>query len=407
MSSKLNSKRKPFDKFVSIASMLSAHGKSRENHTIRFCASANSDSISLQTHCSLVEAQITANLYCEQEFQSNLDVEFQIDTIASNLSALPSAYFLQLNFDEECLELHAATFNGGLLQDIEDSYCAIDTHAKNIVLVKNTELLTNYLLESKNLKQPIYKLNCRENHLSILRNIYCLMTKSSKPAESKFQLTSDDNFIYIELFVADIYARFKLFEQESDCEVKIVMENQQLKFLKFAMSVLMKEPINSVELNCDSGTTMMLKSDNICCNFKNLSSTIFFESPAQLDTDGWCEESNSNLQNALSLIDVASRSIDDIVTIQVKNGQLHAEVKTDHSLGSFCSKMTFLNNSVSGPAFVLSRTQLESALNCFNSYEILQLHGLLTHSSRLIIKSSFSNNIVMLSITEPRDRDPA
>lgn len=152
---------------------------------------------------------------------------------------------------------------------------------------------------------------------------------------------------------------------------------------------------------------MMLKSDNICCNFKNLSSTIFFESPAQLDTDGWCEESNSNLQNALSLIDVASRSIDDIVTIQVKNGQLHAEVKTDHSLGSFCSKMTFLNNSVSGPAFVLSRTQLESALNCFNSYEILQLHGLLTHSSRLIIKSSFSNNIVMLSITEPRDRDPA
>lgn len=391
--------------FSKILLELKIKNKLSERHDFRFFVSADFNYAVMQSHYALSPAHVTSQLNCEHDCNTSLDIVISIEAFYSALKALPASEFFRICVDTEnyFLYLDTATFNGGLLDGAENKYITINSKAKNRILVQETELITDYVLKNSNLISDFQNFRFRKSHKEKIDKMFALMDSSSQPAKAKVLLTGDENSVYLELQAVDAHALMTLFELTTEFDLNTALTYEQFKFLRSSIDQLIKSKIFAVDLNCSNENLLFLKSGGISINFSNLPNDLFFEPLEHFESEGWLEVTNDFLQEALSLIKVSPRAIDDIVTIQVLYGELTAELSAGRNNASYSSKLKSIDNSVCGPAIVLNRLQLENAIDCFNKYDTLKIHGLLTTSTRLVIKSLLVKDVVTLSITQPLD----
>jgi len=111
------------------------------------------------------------------------------------------------------------------------------------------------------------------------------------------------------------------------------------------------------------------------------------------------------LQNCLDEIDVTSRTVEDIIELQMTSeGILNAKQTT--FLASADSQINSqIGKSVKDwPAVVVNRTKFKCGISCFHSYEKLKMHCSTLIEGQLIIKpSSNSDELFMLATSDIAD----
>jgi hypothetical protein len=366
-------------------------------HEIRIFVARNQNLMLLQTHLALAPAIVSASLEIDNQLTADMDITVSAKPFLKCVNAIGSPTFVKITVDGGMLRIQAAMSGGELFG--EDKYMVIETTDKHHVKLQPTQLITDYKISVVDQKQ-IFRI--RKSQSELIKRITAFAKTSKKHKEVQVMIVSNASVLRIELLAPDIYAHLQLLEHDSECDANIRLDLDQLIFLKAAMAIAVNSDLGPVEMAVGEQSSLILSCQNIMCEITQRSDVVPRTPPIMvLAKKSWCEEPNLKLQNGLKKIVVMTRPAEDIVEIQMHNSQIHGLQSTDYASGSFHIDSKAGNSAVDGPAIIVNREQLDLALKCFNSYEILKIHGLLSRENHFVIKpSSNSDEIAVLSITD-------
>ena len=366
-------------------------------HEIRIFVARNQNLMLLQTHLALAPAVVSASLEIHNELITDIDITVSAKPFLKCVNAIGSPTFIKITVDGGNLRIQAAIFGGELFG--EDKFMVIETTDQHKVILQPTQLITDYKVSVVDQEQ-VFRI--RESQSELLKSITAFAKTSKKHKEVQVMIVSNESVLRIELLAPDVYAHLRLLEHDSECDANIRLDLEQLIFLKSAMAIVLRSDLGPVELAVGEQSSLILSCQNIMCEIMQRPDVVPRTPPIMvLAKKSWCEEPNLKLQNGLKKIVVMTRPAEDIVEIQMHNGQIHGLQSTDYASGSFHIDSKAGNPAVNGPVVVVNREQLDLALKCFNSYEILKIHGLLSRENHLVIKPlSNSNETAVLSITD-------
>ncbi|MFC0047126.1 hypothetical protein [Rheinheimera tilapiae] len=395
-----------YDKFIVILTLISnlkAPTHNFQKHQeIRIFAQRNQDFMSIQTHTTLQPAIVVASLKINNKWDGDLDITVSAEPMLKCLNGLDCTSFVKLTLEDSRLRIQPAMYTNDIFNT--DDFSEIQTASLHHVIYQPTKLITDYSSVTVDQSNIFY---CRNNLLETFKCIKAYAMSSKKQKKLQVILSSDASTLFIDLVALDISARLRLLEHELESDTYIRLNSEQLNYLTKALALLLNSKLGPVEMSVGNQSQLVLTCQGISCELSQRDDFELMEQPIfGVAKKGWCVDSNWRLQQGLKQIVVTTRPSEDIVEIQMIDGQIHLLQLTEYASGSFHTDVIADKGATNGPAVVVNRDQLFSALACFNSYEKLKIHGLLSREERLLIRpSSNEDEFVMLAITEPLDVD--
>ncbi len=367
-------------------------------HEIRIFVSMNQNVMLLQTHIASEPAAVCCSLAIHSELDCDIDITVAAKALLNCVSALDQPAFFKLSLDDSGLLVQGAMFGGGLFGT--DNYAAIETTSRHHVLFQPTQLIADYKTVVAD-QQPQFRL--RDKQLQTLKQSVALAKSSKKQKSVQFKIENEASAMFVDLFASDVCAHLEFMEHDAESDFKIYLSLLDFVFLKEAVAVFIKWRLGAVGLTISDQSTLVLSCQNMLCELTQHSDVVPREERELTDAKkGWCADSNQRLQDGLAAIVVKTSRAEDIAEIQVQDGQINFLQLTEYASGSFGNEAKTENGTRDGPAVVVNRYQLYPALKCFNLFEKLKIHGLLSREDGLLIRPSNNNNeFVMLAITEP------
>jgi len=360
---------------------------------LRIFVERNSNTMLLQTHCSLKPAVVCASIDITNEVTKDIDITVAAEPLLNCLTKNNKAMFVKITFEDMKLQIQPAILEDGLFGSNE--FTLLATSSSHEVIFQHTMLITDY--KSVVVNEPS-SLSYRKGHLEVFKEVHALACASKKYNAAQFILSNVENSVRIELLSSDSYAHFFVLEHDVESDINVRLDSSQMKFLITATEDLSKSQKGPLELLIIDQSTLVLSCQNIMCEFIPSSDMPFMAiPPKQHMKKGWYVESNEKLQNALGTIVVKTLDVEDIVEIYVQDGEIHFVQATLHAKGSFHTDSTSqVQQSANCPKVVVNRKQFLRALMCFNKYEMINIHGFLTKENQLIIKSSNNDDDVII-----------
>jgi hypothetical protein len=358
----------------------------------------NQNVMLLQTHIASEPAAVCCSLAIHSELDCDIDITVAAKALLNCVSALDQPAFFKLSLDDSGLLVQGAMFGGGLFGT--DNYAAIETTSRHHVLFQPTQLIADYKTVVAD-QQPQFRL--RDKQLQTLKQSVALAKSSKKQKSVQFKIENEASAMFVDLFASDVCAHLEFMEHDAESDFKIYLSLLDFVFLKEAVAVFIKWRLGAVGLTISDQSTLVLSCQNMLCELTQHSDVVPREERELTDAKkGWCADSNQRLQDGLAAIVVKTSRAEDIAEIQVQDGQINFLQLTEYASGSFGNEAKTENGTRDGPAVVVNRYQLYPALKCFNLFEKLKIHGLLSREDGLLIRPSNNNNeFVMLAITEP------
>jgi len=399
MSNCVYTRTEPFKCFLSLISKLRGPKKGfKRQCEIRISVARNQNLMRLQTHTALEPAVVSGLLDIHNELDCDIDVTVAARPLLNCIKALGDPAFVKVTLTDEGLLIQPAVFGGDLLS--EDNYRVIETTSRHHVRFQPTQLITDYKTV---VADQLQKFLLRNHQLHALERTAALAKSSKKQKNLQLKIVSAASAIYIDLFASDCCARLLFLEHDTERDIGIILNLLEFIFLEVAVREFLKLGLGPVEMSVTEQSTLLLSCQNMLCEITQRSDLVPMVEPVLTGTKrGWCTDSNQRLQLGLEEIVVKTSRAEDIAEIQVEGGQINFRQLTEYASGSFGNDAKPGNASSGAHAVVVNRYQLFPALKCFNSYEKLKIHGLLSREDLLLIKpSSNDDEFVMLAITEP------
>ena len=366
---------------------------------VRIYIEKDSDVALMQTHSALKPASINASIEIHNELGSSLDITIAIKPFIKCINNLGDPEYIKITYEEHRLRIHAACFSGELFGDTSPYY-VLEKKPRQFINYQHTNLIVDY----KQISIPgSDNFACRKKQRLVVGKLTKLAKTSKKKKDVQVKLEQVGNLILMHLFTEGCYLRLQLLESDSVSEVTVFLDLAQLTFLGMAIDKLIKSKLGAIYMKFGEQSEMILFCGGIICEFNMPPEILLLAEPQEPASEKlWCEVSNFILQNCLDEIDVTSRTVEDIIELQMtSDGILNAKQTT--FLASADSQINSqIGKSVKDwPVVVVNRTKFKCGISCFHSYEKLKMHCSTSSEGRLIIKpSSNSDELFMLATSE-------
>lgn len=357
----------------------------------------------ITAHRELQPAAIFCEIEIFNEDNVSLDVTFSIKAMHKQLKKMKGHKYVKITVENNCIKIQPATYGGGLFQEDDNNFYALERPVENKVFTQHTALLTDYEVIKCSPKDLIFPI--RKSFYGIVDRIYRLASELHKPFDSRVIFNSSENQLQIELFSIGAYSKFSVLSDEfNDATVEI--DFVSLRFLKKTLSLFFKLGFKEVNFEIVDNKEIIVSCGKLLVMIGIPKEEKFYEKARVPNSkSGWIEVPNARLLMVLDEVDVAPTPADDIVELKLIDHEICAQVVTDINSANY-QIPDDVSRHPDLTSVLLNRKLLLNALKFFNTFDIIKIHGLIIKSSKISLMSvNSSSNLVVLSVSENSEQE--